>query len=169
VIASTSWSKWSLHGICSLLCILVSMCRTICCRGAWQYLESKPVMNLKRCVVGAVHSTNTDQGNWRGTMPAAADLSIASQPTTPRDALTDVLVTPSARNLAAALPHQLNTAALHVFGARGPSLAQSSLACDNTALGCTQCKRSLSIRVVAAPLRCRACPVFTHPQSPPAT
>jgi hypothetical protein len=82
----------------------------------------------------AVHSTNTDQGNWRGTMPIAADLSIASQPTTPRDALTDVLVTPSARNLAAALPHQLTTAPLHVFGAHDSSLAQSSLACNNTAL-----------------------------------
>jgi hypothetical protein len=43
-------------------------------------------------------------------MPAAAVRPVASQPTTPPDALTDVLVTPSARNLAAALPHQLNTA-----------------------------------------------------------
>jgi hypothetical protein len=91
-----------------------------------------------------VHSTNTDHGNWRSTVPAAADLPIASQPTTPRGALTDTLVTPSAHILAAAQPHQLNTAALHVFGAHGPSLAQSSLACDNTAL-CVHTIQTLSV------------------------
>jgi hypothetical protein len=79
---------------------------------------------------------------------------MACQPTTPGGALTDVLVAPSARNLAAAQPHQLNIAALHVFGAHGPSLAQSSLACDNTALG-VHTMQTLSVN------QSRSCPAAT--------